>query len=166
MFRTATFLGLTVSPSISDNALRNLINRQPATEAQVRFLERFLRPLMKTPPPGMTYGQAVEAIKHVREDGNQYTIEAMRLEEGMVLFWEGAYYCIVKVHGQYYNYRINLQQVVLTRQPGDVRASMFATDAREFWINPSDLLYLCIVVDLTAWWPYDGSPSSETDIDF
>jgi hypothetical protein len=154
LIRTAIWLGLRFAPSISDNALENLINKAPATDAQLRTLEEFLRPHNKMPPFDITYGEAKKALATAGELLNEYAVRAMKLEERQIWMWEDNYYYILTVLGEQRNHKVVIQRVELNRQPDSPRAT-FTVIGKSRAVNPSTMLYLSIPISLDTWQPPD-----------
>jgi len=155
----ARWLGLDFSPSISENTLRRLIDNQPATKRQVELitglLERF-----KVPFPAdlstMTFGHAVNVINEVKESLNSSAIEMMGFDEGMVCEWGDEYYLIIKIYGESLRHRMLIQQVTLSRM-GNTQKAILTPIGRQRSIDPSEMLYLSVPVDLTRWSPTNKS---------
>lgn len=152
LIRLARSFGLTFPASISDNALRRLVDDAPATPNQKLFIAEVLRHYNRKPPRNMTFGQARKAIAAAAEEFNDHAIRSMQLVEGMVRAWRDKYYLILRIYGSQMRYQIRIQQVALSRQANAPQAIMRPIGS-EWVVHPHELLYVSAPVDLKTWQP-------------
>jgi hypothetical protein len=141
-----------------------MINRAPATEYQMRCLEAFLKPLDRMPPFGITYGKAREALAMIGDDLNRFAIEALGLQEGDVREWENKYYFILTIFDEKFLHKVRIQSVRLVRQSGSSAATVIP-HGKPRVINPHEMLYLTVPVDLATWYPLTHQPLTSGQYD-
>lgn len=154
---------LSLPLGISDHALINLIDRQPATERQLLILGDML-PRGHQLPEGMTYGRARRAIQLAMETLNEGAVASMKLQEGSVRYWRGMYIYIMSIGSAADQYRVWFCVVKLHRPAGAAKAVVRQMGDRKYKAHPVNMLYASFDVNLATWQP-DFRPAERFDPD-
>jgi hypothetical protein len=140
----------------------------PPFEWQVTKLREFLPKGMEL-PSDLTFGKAVLANAAIRDIRNTKAIAEMKLEEGQIWRWytkgrRSPYVYVWRIYGGSEGHKVRLRAVELSRESGETRAKVRASQDY-FTAHPSSMQVMAVLVDLTTWQPPEPSEPEHVEVD-
>ena len=136
--------GIPVNPGMSDADLVALLEPQPPTENQLRYLAVLAG---RDDLPIKTFGQAWRLLSDFQDLRNTEVIEAYGWSEGTVISWNGGTWLIMNIYGSA-SHRMRLQPVNVVRNGDTYRVA--ARPGKNEIHNPFTLRGRARTVDMTT----------------